>query len=360
MPSRVLIALLFATLCAVPAAGALLAASDGDPGQRTIAAEAAEPAGAVPAASRTRPRPIRRPFAPTSFWNAPLADDAALDDRSSAYVGRLQTLLRRWEPYVNTTRYSTPVYIVPRKQRTVRVKLDKPDSEDLQAAMDKVPLPPDARPARGTDAHLTVWQPSTDTLWEFWRAYRGLDGWHTSYGGRMTDVSENPGHFTEHRRWGATATSLPLLGGLMRIRELRQGKIDHALAIALPEVRANAFSWPAQRTDGSSRHVNAIPQGARFRIDPSLDLSKLEMSPIVRMMATAAQRYGIVVRDGAGAVTFYGEDPTPTGRNPYRGRNGFFGGGHINEMLRREFPWQHLEVLRTRMTYLGPPPLLGG
>ena len=56
---------------------------------------------------------------------------------------------------------------------------------------------------------------------------------------------------------------------------------------------------------------------------------------MVRTMAVAAQRYGIVVRDGAGAVTFYAEDPTPTGRNPFLGRSGLFGGGYISRAAAR-------------------------
>lgn len=361
MPSRTLIALFAATACALPAAGALLAASEGDGGSTTTRAQAAATAHAFEAARRKEQRRVRapaRPFARSSFWNTRLSDDAPLDGRSSAYVGRLRTLLDRWSPYINTTEYSTPVYTVPRDQKTVRVTLDKPDSQELQEVFEEVPLPRRARPALGTDAHLVVWQPSTNKMWEFWRLYRRADGWHTVYGGRMTDVSRNPGHFVDHRLWGATATSLPLLGGLMRTRELRRGRINHALAIALPEIRADAFSWPAQRTDGKSRHINAIPQGARFRIDPSLDLSKLEMSPYVRAMAVAAQRYGIVVRDGAGSVAFYAEDPTPTGRNPYRGRRGIFGTDYVSEALRAEFPWRHLQVLKTDMTYLDRPGLL--
>ena len=263
---------------------------------------------------------------------------------------RLQELLKRWSPYVNTTRYSAPVYTVPADQPTVHVTLDKANSADLQAAFDRVPIPQGARPAAGSDAHMVVWQPSRDTMWEFWGARRPSDGWHARYGGRMTNVSTSPGHYTENRRWGATATSLPLLGGLMRLDELKAGQIHHALAVALPQIRASAYSWPAQRTDGQSSHPNAIPEGARFRIDPALDLSTIEMSPMVRAMAVAAQRYGIVVRDGAGAVTFFAEDPTPTGRNPFLGAGGLFGGDYISEQL-RAFPWKHLQVLKTQMSY---------
>ena len=294
-----------------------------------------------------------RPFAPTSFWNAPLADDEPLDAKSAQYVGRLHSLLREHDPYVNTTRYSTPVYTVPADQPTVRVRLDN-THEDLREAFREVPIPPGARPAAGSDGHMVVWQPSTDTMWEFWKARIWLDGWHARYGGKMENVSSNPGHFTEpNPRWGATATSLPLLGGLMRLDELELGHIDHALALALPERRADAWSWPAQRTDGRSLHLNAIPSGARFRIDPRLDLSSLDLSPMVRAMAEAAQRYGLVVRDGAGSIAFYAEDPSPNGINPFVGIGGLFGGRYISHMLREEFPWEHLQVLKTEMTYAG-------
>ena len=360
MRSRIVIALIAVTAVAPPLGGPLSSARDAGEATASVGAELLDPRERCNrACRRERLLELResRPFARTSFWNARLADDAPLDEKSRDYVNRLRYLLGRWEPYVNTTRYSTPVYTVPADQKTVRVELDNVH-RDLQAAFERVPLPRRARPAAGTDGHLVVWQPATDTMWEFWRMRRRADGWHAAYGGRMTNVSESPGHFRaittsrgrflEHHRWGATATSLPLLGGLMRIDELKAGRIDHGLAIALPEIRAGVYSWPAQRTDGRSDHRNAIPQGARFRIDPALDLSQIPMSPMVRMMAVAAQRYGIVVRDGAGAITFYAEDPTSTRRNPFLGPNGLFGGRYISEAL-RTFPWEHLQVLKTEL-----------
>jgi hypothetical protein len=167
----------------------------------------------------------------------------------------------------------------------------------------------------------------------------------------MEHVSTNPGYFTDPPLWGATATSLPLLGGLIRLSELDAGHIDHALALAIPNRRAHWYSWPAQRTDGRTDAETAIPEGARFRIDPQLDLSTLNLSPFVRMLAQAAQHYGMVVRDGAGSVTFYAEDPTPTGSNPFTGPQGWFEGGYIDQMLRQQFPWDHLVALRTQLSY---------
>jgi hypothetical protein len=332
-----------AQMVRVGVAAALAAVAVTAPGANT-----ADQASGPPASSPGPPAPapsIARPFSASSFWNKPLADDAPLDPMSAAYNAELRRQLDQWMPWINTTSFSTPLYTVPAGQPPVRVKLDNTHSA-LQAAWERVPIPPGAKPATGSDAWMVVSQPSTDTMWEFWGAEKRADGWHARYGGRMQNVSSNPGHFTEPPSWGATATSLPLLGGLMRLDELKAGRIDHALAMAIPQPKARAFSLPAQRTDGKNESPNAIPEGTRFRIDPRLDLSKLKMAPIVRQMAVAAQRYGIVVRDTAGSVAFYAEDPTPTGKNPFSGASGYFGGQYPNKLL-AQFPWEHLQALRT-------------
>ena len=70
-------------------------------------------------------------------------------------------------------------------------------------------------------------------------------------------------------------------------------------------------------------------------------------------MAQAAQRYGIVVRDKSGVVTFYGEDPTrfaanPYGVAPYKGAAAGFYTDWANHLVEK-FPWSHLQALQTRM-----------
>jgi hypothetical protein len=282
-------------------------------------------------------------FAPSSVWNQELAPAAPLDARTSQLVEALNGELRRemglkTGPWINTTRWSVPVYTVGAHAPTVRVTLDT-NKPALQRDFEAVPIPPGARAAAGTDEHLVVHQPATDTLWEFYRAHELVDGWHARWGGKMTGVSSNAGIFPGS--FGATGTSLPLLGGLIRIDELEAGRIDHALALALPTTAAGSFVWPAQRSDGRTTGPSAIPEGTRFRIDPALDLNSLHLSPVALVMARAAQAYGVIVRDGASCVTFYAEDPTATGTNPY-GR--LFGGRYPNEVL-RGFPWDRLQVI---------------
>jgi hypothetical protein len=76
-----------------------------------------------------------------------------------------------------------------------------------------------------------------------------------------------------------------------------------------------------------------------------LDLSRYDLTPVGRMIAVAAQKYGFVVRDKAGAVSVYGEDPTPVTSggesNPY---NTFFQGKRPYQVL-DNFPWDRLIAL---------------
>jgi hypothetical protein len=252
------------------------------------------------------------------------------------------------------TKTSSPLYVVPPDQEAVRVQLDAGAwATPLQTALDAVPIPPNAQPADGPDAHITIWQPSTNRLWELWRAKKLADGWHADFGGAMSGASTSAGFYSteswpglSNRYWGATATSLPVIAGAMRIDELRSGVIPHALALNVPVARSTVFSWPAQRTDGTSSDPQSIPEGARFRIDPSVDLSKISMPAMTRMMAVAAQRYGMIVRDKTStALAFFAEDWRQYGFDPYYGDGGFFEGKYPTALM-RSFPWQHLQLVK--------------
>lgn len=300
-------------------------------------------------------------FAPSSVWNAPLGPDASVDRSSPQLMAWLLAQIAEEQtqstgPWIETTSYSTTVYRVPANQPTVPVTLDnhEPWAASLAAAFRAVPIPAGAQPAEGTDAEMTIWQPSTDRLWEFWRARSEPDGWHAEWGGAMENVSRSPGYYTKQSwpgaqsYWGTTATSLPVLAGTMTISELQQGQINHALAIDLPSVRADAYSWPAQRTDGRNPNPDAIPEGAHLRISPRVDIASLHLPPVAREMALAAQRYGMIVRDQTNhAVGFYAEDPTPTGSNPYP----LLMNDEMPAELLAKFPWKDVEILRMELRH---------
>jgi hypothetical protein len=334
-------------------------------------------AGRAPKPPVVKP-PVTRPaggvprlFAADSFWNAPLATAAPLDNsspaRMRAFVSQIKSEITQGiGPWISESEYSTPLYTVGPSQPRVRVKLDTGSWGDpLRGALaDGVPIPANARQAKGSDGHMTIYQPSSDTLWEFWQASKQADGWHASWGGAMRNVSSSPGYYTSSAwpglapsdgwNWGSTASSLPVIGGTITIADLKSGHIDHALALDIPAPCASTFTWPAQRTDGTSKRPDCLPEGARLRLDPALNLSKLDLPPFTRMLAEAAQRYGMVVRDRTGHATgFYAEDPSPTGTEPYWGADGFYGGLKPWNFL-PPFPWAHLRLLRMNTCVAAP------
>ena len=298
-------------------------------------------------------------FSPTSFWNEAVPADATLDPSSASVVAALdeQELSEQsgvHRPAINTTGWSVPIYTVPADQPLVRVALVNNASAALQAAWNAVPLPADAHPAAGTDEHLVVWQPSTDRMWEFWRLEKTGDDWRASWGGAMQEVTAGKGVYSAgswagaSTSWGATASSLPLVGGLITLEDLKLGTIEHALAISVPSVRMGSYASPAQRTDGGSSAPFSLPEGAHLRLDPSLNLAALHLPRMTLLMAEAAQRYGIFVRDTASNIAFYGQDPTPTGSNPYTGQHGYFE-GQVTSSLLASFPWSHLQLLKMEL-----------
>jgi O-antigen/teichoic acid export membrane protein len=312
----------------------------------------------------TKSTSARRLFSATSIWNSPIPAGTQVDPSSPQLIGALDAEVFRElrsaiGPWIATTKASTPVYVVGGTQPTVRVRLDNPTAwwrRSLQRAFEAVPIPSSARPARGPDEHMTIWQPSTDKLWEFFHMRLKPDGWHAAWGGAIDHVSRSPGYYTRSSWpgalpvWGASATSLPVAAGLITMADLRVGVIDHALSIALPAPRAGVYARPAERSDGTGG-PGTIPEGARLRLDPNLDLNSLHLPPLTRMIAEAAQRYGIVVRDQTHyGITFYAEDPTQYGGNKlYYGPHGFFDGMTPLQLLAR-FPWSHLQVLKLELS----------
>ncbi len=258
-------------------------------------------------------------------------------------------------PGILTTAWSVPIYTVPAGQPNVKVTLEGSSSKvTLQKAWEAVPLPPGAQPAAGTDKHLVLWQPSTDRLWEFWRLEKTGEGWQAAWGGAIEKASSSSGAYGSEawagatQWWGASASSLSIAGGLITLEDFERGEINHALAIGIPNVRAGAYASPARRDDGKSTSPLSLPEGAHLRLDPSLDLAALHLPRLTLMIAEAAQRYGIFVRDEAGNVVFYAQDPIPTGVEPYTGPHGYFEGKTTGQLL-ASFPWSHLQLLKMNL-----------
>ena len=314
-------------------------------------------------AKTPQPAAAERLFAPDSVWNATIPVTAQVDPASDRMIAALQSevsseLADHTGPDIGTAITAT-VYQVGPNQPPVHVQLSDPTASwraSLQSAFNAVPIPADAQPAANSDAEMTIWQPSTNKLWEFFHTTKEADGWHAAWGGAIDDVSRSPGYYTSESWrgalpvWGATATSLPAAAGVITLQDIRQGRIDHAIALELPDPRAGVWTWPAQRSDGTGTDPNGLPEGSRLRLDPSVNLAALHLPRLTLMIARAAQEYGLIVRDQTHhAIGLYAENPLPLGKNPYYTHGvpapaGPFQGQWPDALL-ASFPWSRLQVL---------------
>lgn len=251
-------------------------------------------------------------FASSSFWYTPIPVDAPLAKNSSSLV---KEFIRQKIAYydnvnINTYSYSSPVYIVDSNVPTTKVGFNNCQKKNyidpkFTEMMSAVPIPSYARQSPGTDGEMTIYQPSTDTLWELWVSKKDAAGkWITCWGGRMNNVSSNEGVFTKY--YGTTATGLPFVGGQITAEELARGEIRHVMGISLVEIAHwDVYSWPANRSDGSNPKnlPNRIAEGQRLRLDPKVNVDALPISKAAKVIAKAAQKYGFVVWDKAGSVS---------------------------------------------------------
>jgi hypothetical protein len=125
--------------------------------------------------------------------------------------------------------------------------------------------------------------------WELIAARRWFGRWQAGAGATWSmDSLDYPDGRT-------IAAGLPLLPGTITYDEVAGGRIDHLLLGASPITASGEFIWPARATDGRSEDPDAPPMGAWFRLRSDVDLSGL--GPQARVIAEAAQRYGILMSD---------------------------------------------------------------
>lgn len=253
-------------------------------------------------------------FSPRSFWYRPVGTHPPLARDSRSLVAGLAAQLASDgnQMAINTLSYSVPVYTVSRSQPVVHVTIRRCHgsySTFARAPLSRVPIPPVAQPASGTDAVLVIWQPGRNREWEMWRATHRSGKWSACTGGEIKHVSSSEGIFPNP--FGVSASGLSFLGGLIRPSELKAGAIHHVLAVGLPKITSGTQVWPADRNDGASRSSIAVPEGTRFRLSPAVNIASLHLSRVGRIVATALQRYGMVVEDTSGTAAMSAQDAAP-------------------------------------------------
>lgn len=232
-----------------------------------------------------------RPFGANSPWNQGLSGGAVVDPNSAAMVARMS---RDNAMYANLVEYAIPIFYASGADPRHSVGCSITEWGKCPFDGFQVPIPSGAGPNSGSDGAMVIIDESTRQVFEFWQARNSGGRWTTSWG--AVNSLDGSG-------WGgnSTGSGASRLGGVIRVADIAQGMIPHALAVQTDSICAGTFRPPAIKTDGRSSRPDCIPEGARIRLDPALDLGSLGLAPGVLTVARALQDFGAYVVDGGGA-----------------------------------------------------------
>lgn len=286
-----------------------------------------------------------RPYSATSPWNTPIDANADVDPQSGLLASSLTGALTS-----DPTQYTYPVYEVDQTTVSKPVAISGRFSNVTgPAAMSiqrggtvSVPIPDSAQPAAGSDGQLIVHDAATGDEWGFWQATRRSDGSWSAVNGYHYNTNWNG---VPPRGFGSRGAGVPYLAGLIRPCEIARGDIDHAIAFAY-NLPAPSFVYPATKSDGKSTAPNAIPEGTRLQLDPSLtadDLVRMSCTGPCLTIARALQKYGMYLIDGSGRAKLIAE---------YEGTARW--NGLITSRTVSTIPFSRFRVLRS-CTIVGTP-----
>jgi hypothetical protein len=263
-----------------------------------------------------------RPFNAQSPWNTPIPVDAVLDPNSAALIDDFKNS----SPYgvhldVNIDGYSVPLFSAaastPKMLVTCRIGGHGFVGTNGSNATAMVPIPPGAAPDPQSDHHMLIVDRVANTEYGMWDVAFANGAWTCGLGALLDlgGTGVRPLAKDSNPWWeahGPRACGFGLSAGLIRPEEIAAGRIDHALVVAYPHIRAGMYVQPAstaQAANGSGAQKDrGIPCGGRIQLDPSIDVDALAVSTAGKAIFRALQIYGAFVGDYSGALSLYGDN----------------------------------------------------
>ena len=251
----------------------------------------APPSGAAPVAGCSV-------FPADDYWHADVST-LPVDPRSAIWLAHMSTDVDLHPDFGGP--YGIPVTVVRRTHPRVHVGFDSAAESDHV----RYPLGRDTRIEGGRastgDRHAIVVDRDRCTLYETWATTFAHGRWHAGSGAVWSLRSERlrPDGWTS-----ADAAGLPILPGLLRWKEVRSDRIDHAIRFTTDATSA-AHLWPARHDAGTGPITALPPMGARFRLSASYDATGL--STYAQRVVAAMKTYGLVLADNGSPWFFQGE-----------------------------------------------------
>jgi hypothetical protein len=278
--------------------------------------------------------------------------------------------------YGNVGVQGRPVVWVPADQPMVRLSVEPGCQNFRLNTGGSAPIPPWAPTGGPPDYILTVYQPSRDSVWEFWQAHRLTGGaagdttgtgWSACWAGKAS-LRTFSGVFPWP--YGETASGISNLATEVTEADVLSGSIKHA--IGLQVVNCTTSVYPADRGD-CSYHPGYPAEGQWFRFAPTVNCSFYSVTRFENEVCIAGQQRGFVVVDHGGSDGIEADYATgtwtdegnrvPAGsweRNPRGGGCCIFAGGGgplerafmtSSETYEQEWqviadlPWDQLQVI---------------
>ena len=277
-------------------------------------------------------------FSGSSFWNTPVPAYTSLHSNSAALVQNIATQATNYGASFTKDNGASPVYIADAGANTVSVVPWDCGSgilPNLASQWQAVPIPFYAVPSGGVHPQMTVYQPSTATVWEFGHMRNVSGQWQACTGGRISATSD--GVFSIP--YGVSASGLAVLASQLSMQEVQAADINHTIGLTLPQT--NGATWPATQSAGTTN--GAPPMGLRLRLDPAVNVSSLGLNSVGTAIAKAAQTYGFVVWDTGSTVAVTAENPVSA---TVRGLPDPYASLSVASAL-SGFPWDKLQALPT-------------
>ncbi len=269
-------------------------------------------------------------YSSSSPLNTPIGSNPSIDPDNNALVDKL---VAGGDFLLSLKRYSSTVYIADAS--TPRHDVYLPCGSEWEMGFDllvDVPIPDGAEPAfdgepgdgqpfgcgEGSeqDNHMVVLDLEARCEYDFWQARKTTEGWYASW---ANSISLDSDGIYDHGL-STRGSGFAFLGGVIWPDELQSGHIDHALSFNSPYTKSGGPVSPATDSDGEINQTHAIPEGALFQLDPTLDLSSLNLTSYEMTIAEALQVYGMyLVDNGTSGVGLYAVDPKSVNGNPYAG-----------------------------------------